>query len=220
MVFSGPVAGEFDLSALGGKTAMRFGFIVFGVLVAATLLAQFGAPPARRIQAPARQPARQAAALESLKTFLNLSDAQVLQLKDLSDQHLASTRPVSTRLRSNQVALHQLMSSTAEPDAAKAGQLVIESRGLRAQLQASRQELAQKTTAVLTPEQQEKLATLPATVEAQRQASPGLMPESWPMLRAAAQLGLSVPMADTKDGGAPMRFRRGPAAEPLPAEQN
>lgn len=198
---------------------MKIGFITLGVLAAATLLAQYSGTGEARRHAAAKHPERQAAALESLKTFMNLSDAQVQQLKDLSDQNRASTQPISAQVRANELALHQLMSSSAEPDAAKAGQLVIASQKLRTQLQASRQQLAEKTAAVLTPDQQQKLAVLPTTVQAQRQAAQGLMPESWPMLRAAAQLGLIAPPAHGEGGPAAMHFRRGAGATPPPAAE-
>jgi len=91
--------------------------------------------------------------------------------------------------------------SNSEPDAARTGQLVLESQNLKARLQGARQELAAKASAVLTPGQQQKLDTLSFTVETEREASPGLMPEAWPMLRAAAQLGIVAPSAQ-REGGA------------------
>ena len=220
MVNNGLADGEFELNTLRGRTAMKWGFIALGVLAAASLLAQYGGPGEMRSHTAMKHPERQAAALDSLKTFLNLSEAQVRQLEDLSEQSRAAMQPISTKVRSNQLALHQLMSSSAEPDAVKAGQLVIESRNLRSQLQASRQQLAEKAAAVLTPDQQQKLATLPAAVQAQRQASPGLMPESWPMLRAAAQLGLIASPRRGEGPPAAMHFRRGATATPPPAAQD
>lgn len=198
---------------------MKIGFITLGVLAAASLLAQYNGPGEAQRHTAAMHPERQAAALESLKTFMNLSDAQIQQLKDLSDQNRASTQPLSAQVRANDLALHQLMGSSAEPDAVKAGQLVIASQKLRAQLQASRQQLVEKTTAVLTPDQQQKLATLPSTVQAQRQAARGRMAESWPMLRAAAQLGLIAPPAHGEGGPAAMHFGREAGATPPPAAE-
>ncbi len=211
MVFNGPAAGEFELTTVKGRIAMKFGFIAFGIVAAASLLAQYGGTPMRRPHATMRQPAQQAAALQSLKTYLNLSDAQFMQLKDLSDQNRIATQPISVQIRANQVALHGSMTASTEPDPAKAGRLVIESQKLRTQLEASRRQLTEKTVALLTPEQQQKLATLSSTIQAQREASPGLMPESWPMLRAAAQLGLIAPPTRGAGEAVPADQRRGPA---------
>jgi Spy/CpxP family protein refolding chaperone len=102
---------------------------------------------------------------------------------------------VSERARSNQAALHRLLNSGAESDTGKAEALVVEGQNLRMQLQNSCQELAGKAAAVLTLEQQQRLATLSFTIEEQREASPGLMPDAWPLLNAAAQLGLVAPAA-------------------------
>ena len=110
------------------------------------------------------------------------------------------------------------MTASTEPDPAKAGQLVIESRKLRTQLEASRRQLTEKAVALLTPEQQQKLATLSSTIQAQREASPGLMAESWPMLRAAAQLGLIAPPTHGASEAVPSELRREPA--PAPPAQN
>lgn len=193
MVYKGPAAREFETDATQARRAWKYGWIVLGVLAVASLLAQYGAPAETPLQATMKLPAQQAAALDSLRVFLNLNGAQVQQLQNLGQQSRASMKAISERARSNQAALHQLMNSGAEPDAAKASELVLEAKNLRTQLQNSCQELAAKATAVLTPEQQQRLATLSSTVQAQREASPGLMPESWPMLNAAAQLGLIAP---------------------------
>ncbi len=211
MVSNGPAAGEFELSALKGRISLKFGFIAIGIVAAVSLLAQYGGTPGRRPQASVRQPTHQAAALQSLKMYLDLSDAQFMQLRDLSAQNRAATQPISAQIRSNQMALHRSMTSGTEPDPAKAGQLVRESQKLRAQLETSRRQLTEKAVAVLTPEQQQKLATLSATIQAQREASPALMPDSWPMLRAAAQLGLIAPPTHDDGAATPADSRRGPA---------
>ena len=106
----------------------------------------------------------------------------------------------------------------ATADEAKTGRLVLDSSALRNQLQASRQELAQKATAILTPDQQQKLAALPAMAQTQRQASPQTMPEAWPMLHAASQLGLIAPPARGERMGMGAGSR--PAPGTAPAAQN
>lgn len=195
MVYNGPAAREFETDMTQAKSAWKYGWIVLGVLAAASLLAQYGGPGETRLQATMKPPARQPAALDSLRVYLNLSAAQIQQLQSLSEQSRTSMKAISEQARSNQAALHQLLNSGLETDASKSDDLVIEAKNLRTQLQNSCLELAGKETAVLTAEQQQRLATLSFTIEEQREASPGLMPESWPMLNAAAQLGLIAPGA-------------------------
>ena len=195
MVSNGPAAREFGTDTTQARAAWKYGWIVLGVLAAASLLAQYGGPGGTRLQATMKAPARQAPAIDSLREFLNLSDVQIQQLQSLSEQSRTSMKAISERARSNQAALHQLTNSGVEADAVKADELVIEAKALRTQLQSSCQELAGKAMAVLTPEQQQRLATLASTIDEQRDAAPGLMPESWPMLNAAAQLGLMAPGA-------------------------
>jgi len=164
--------------------------MVLGVLAAASLLTQSGGPVGAPLQATVKTPAGAATALDSLCVFLNLSSVQLSQLQSLKEQSDASAAVLSERARANATALHQLLNSGAEPDAAKASALVLKERDLRAQLQNASEELAAKAAAILTPEQKQRLDGLSSMVETQREATPGLMPEAWPMLNAAAELGL------------------------------
>jgi hypothetical protein len=106
-----------------------------------------------------------------------------------------------------------MLNSGTPADEAKTGRLVLESSALRAQIEASRQELAQKATAILTPDQQQKLETLSSTLQTQRQASPRAMPEAWPMIHAASQLGLIAPPARGERLGAGFQPGAGPAQQ-------
>jgi len=190
---------KYALSALGG------------LVTASLLVAQYAGPgPQAGRRALSRSPQQQAAALQSLRAYLGLSDAQVMQLQDLSTQSHSAMKATSDKIRTNQAALHEMMTSGAQEDEAKTGHLVLESTNLRSHLEASRQELAQKTTAILTPDQQQKLAVLTTTAQAQRQSSPGTMPEAWPMMHAASQLGLIAPPARGERMG--MGFRPRPGA--------
>ena len=197
------------------KFTWKYALVVLGVLATASLLAQY-AGPGQRMSHAARSPQQQAAALESLRTYLGLSDAQVLQLQDLSSQNRVAMKATSDKIRANQATLHTMLSSSAPADEVKTGRLVLESSSLRAQVVASRQQLAQKATAILTPDQQQKLATLTSTLQAQRQATPGAMPETWPMIHAASQLGLIAPPARGERLGAGFR----PGAGAAPAQQD
>lgn len=194
------------------KFTWKYALAALGVLATASLLAQYGGPPPHRAHPMSHNPQQQAAALESLRAYLGLSDAQVLQLQDLSAQRRAAMKATSDKIRTNQATLHEMLSSGAPADEAKTGRLVLETSTLRTQLQASRQELAQQTTAILTPDQQQKLAALPSTAQAQRQASPQTMPEAWPMLRAASQLGLIAPPARGERVGMGTSVRPAPGA--------
>lgn len=195
MVSNGPAAREFETGTTQASAAWKYGWLILGFLAVASILTQYGGSGETRLQATMKAPAQQLAALDSLRVYLNLSDAQLQRLQSLSEQSRTSMKSISERARANQAALHQLLNSTAELDAAKAEALVLAAKNLRMKLQNSCQELAGKATAVLTPEQQQRLATLSSTIEDQREAAPGLMPESWPLLNAAAQLGLVAPAA-------------------------
>jgi Spy/CpxP family protein refolding chaperone len=200
------------------KITWKYALLALAALATASLLAQYGGPGPQAAHAGAHTPQQQAAALESLRAYLGLSDAQVLQLQDLSAQSRAAMKATSEKIRANQAALHEMLSSGAAPDEAKTGRLVLDSSALRSQLQAARQELAQESTALLTPDQQQKLAALPSMAQAQRQTSPGTMPETWPMLHAASQLGLIAPPARGERMGMGMGVR--PGSGSTPASQN
>lgn len=184
------------------KITWKYALVALGALATVSLLAQYAGPGGRMSHAAARSPQQQAAALESLRTYLGLSDAQVAQLQDLSAQNRAAMKATSDKIRANQATLHTMMNSGAPADEAKTGRLVLESSGLRAQIETSRQQLAQKAAAILAPDQQQKLATLTSTLQSQRQASPSAMPDAWPMIHAASQLGLIAPPARGERMGA------------------
>jgi Spy/CpxP family protein refolding chaperone len=216
MAFDGNAACGREADTMKTKLTWKYALIALGALATASLLAQYAGPGARTSRAVARSPQRQAAALESLRAYLGLSEAQVLQLQDLSTQNRAAMKATSDKIRSNQATLHAILSSGAPADEAQTGRLVLEWSSLRGQIEASRQELAQEATAILTPDQQQKLAALSSTLQTQRQASPQAMPEAWPMIHAASQLGLIVPPARGERLGA--RFHPDPGAGP--AQQN
>jgi len=201
MVVNHHAAWQREADTMKTKFTWKYALVVLGVLATASLLAQY-AGPGQRMSHAARSPQQQAAALESLRTYLGLSEAQVLELQDLSTQNRAAMKATSDRIRENQATLHTMMNSGAPADEAKTGRLVLESSSLRAQIEASRRELAQKAMAILTPDQQQKLAALTSTLQAQRQSSPSAMPEAWPMIYAASQLGLIAPPARGERMGA------------------
>ena len=192
------------------KISWKYALAALGVLATASLLAQYAGPPRAGRHAMVRSPQQQAAAQESLRTYLGLSDAQLLQLQDLSAQSRAALKATSDKIRSDQATLHEILTSGAPADEAQTGRLVLESTNLRTQLETSRQELAQKAAAILTPDQQQRLETLSSTAQSQRQASPRAMPEAWPMIHAASQLGLIAPPVRGQRTGMGMGFRSAP----------
>jgi Spy/CpxP family protein refolding chaperone len=212
MVYNGHATCEREAGSMKAKITWKYALLALGVLATASLLAQYAGPGPRAAHAMVRSPQQRAAALESLRAYLGLSDAQVMQLQDLSTQSRAAMKATSDRIRTNQATLHEMLASSAPADEAKTGRLVLESTNLRTQLEASRQELAQKSTAMLTPDQQQRLATLSTMVQSQRQASPQAMPEAWPMIRAASELGLIARPARGERMGMGFRPRSGAAA--------
>ena len=173
----------------------KYVLIALAALAATFMLAQFGMPAAQAPRVTAKLPRQRGAALESFRAYLGLSDMQALQLQDLSRLSRAGTKATSEKIRSHQAMVHEMVNSGVNADGAQFDRLVEELNGLRGQLETSRQELARKAMAILTPDQQRKLAALSSKVHAERQASPQAMPESWPLIYAASQLGLIAPPA-------------------------
>jgi Spy/CpxP family protein refolding chaperone len=151
-------------------------------------------------------PQQDAEALSALRKHLSLSDDQVTQLQELCRQFQASTQDTSEKLRADQSSLHEMIRSSGAPDEMKAGHLVSEASALRMRIEIQRQELNRKAAAVLSADQQQKLANLIAAFQTERQAMPQNMPESWPLIHAAAQLGLTPPLTHDH-GGRSSAFR-------------
>ena len=123
-----------------------------------------------------RQP--QAAHMMALAQYLNLTPEQVTQIKGLAKQQGEQSRQLHQQLRGNRESLRGMMHSSGAVDQAKAGQLMAETKGLAEKGRSARKELGEKTLAVLTPEQKQKLAAL--------QDAAKLMPS----VGAAMRLGL------------------------------
>jgi Spy/CpxP family protein refolding chaperone len=123
-------------------------------LASASLLAQGPGPRARLGPAAGEAPA-----LTELTQFLNLSDAQLTQLKQLRADHAALLQPNATKARELGQQLAEAMRSD-NPDSARVGQLLVDIKKLREAGRDSHEALAEKSRAVLTPEQRAKLQTL------------------------------------------------------------
>lgn len=116
----------------------------------------------------------------ALKEALNLSDAQVQQIRDMTRQQMEGLKPLGDEMRDKSQALREEMKKDS-PDQAKVGQLTVDLKTLRDQLKSKRTTRADGISALLTPEQRTKLKSLE---EAARLA---------PAARQAAALGLIEP---------------------------
>ena len=134
----------------------------------------------------------------ALKTYLNLSDAQVQQLEQVQQQNRTAGRSVVEQLRTKQQALDTLLASSA-PDPTAVGNAYLAVENLRQQLKQSRDGAHQSALAVLSAAQQ-------AQVQALSDAEKLL-----PAIGEATALGLLTPSQAGGPGmrGPGMMFRRG-----------
>jgi Spy/CpxP family protein refolding chaperone len=140
--------------------------MIAGILGAGLIFAQPGAKGLRRGGNP-----------HALQQALNLTDAQVQQIKDLTRQQMEGVKPIADQMREKGAALREEMKKDT-PDQMKVGQLTVDLKNLREQLKSRRTARGDSISALLTPEQREKLKTLE---EAARLG---------PAARQAAALGL------------------------------
>jgi Spy/CpxP family protein refolding chaperone len=141
---------------------------IAGLLGAGLVFAQPGVRGPRGLQS------------DDLKKFLNLSDAQVQQIRDVAKQQVEGVKPIADQMRDKSNALRDEMQKDS-PDQAKVGQLTVDLKNLREQLRSKRAARVDSLSAVLTPDQREKLKTL------EEAAKLG------PAVRQAAALGLIAP---------------------------
>jgi len=156
------------------RSKMLLGFVVLGVA-----LAQGPGPRARRggPQGAASQPN-----YDALKTYLNLTDAQVQQMQQIRQQAASSVSALLPQIRTKRQSLRDLLTSgTADP--AAVGKIVLDAYALDKQVQQARTTARTQALAVLSADQQAKLEAL------QDAASSG------PALREAMGLGLVTPPA-------------------------
>jgi len=117
---------------------------------------------------------------DALKQFLNLTDGQVQQIRDVTKQQMEGVKPIADQMREKGNALRDEMKKES-PDQAKVGQLSVDLKNLREQLKSKRAARGDSLSAVLTPDQREKLKSL------EEAAKLG------PAVRQAAALGLITP---------------------------
>lgn len=123
-------------------------------------------------------------ALTALKEALGLTDQQVQQLLELRKQTADDNRSVAEQIRTKRQELANLM-QTANPDPARAGQLLVDIKKLEEQRRARLEEFRSKALALLTADQKQKLADLEKALRL------------GPAARQAVGLGLIAPPQGT-----------------------
>lgn len=97
--------------------------------------------------------------VNELKTFLNLTDAQVTSIREANRSAMQANREVAEKLRSNRQNLRTL-TSQSNPDAAAVGRLILESQTYAKQIADSRAKSRETALTFLSAEQKTKLKTL------------------------------------------------------------
>ncbi len=94
--------------------------------------------------------------LETITKFLDLSQAQVEQLKDLIEKRKADTAPLRENLRQERVNLREMMKA-AGPNPTLVGEIYIRIHSLRQQLADAKKAFVESFENILTDEQKAKL---------------------------------------------------------------
>lgn len=167
---------------------MKLRILLLTALSAFVLLAQTTQPPRPGAGGPAP-------GMEAIKKALDLTDQQVQQLTQLRRQEAEVLQPIRQQIREKSQALREAMANP-NPDPALVGNLTLELRNLRQQVQQINQEYHQKALAVLTSEQQTRVENM---AKASRR-----MAQMGPALRGATLLNLIPPPPPAAGGpGAP-----------------
>jgi len=135
-------------------------------MVAALLFS--GAAPLLAQESTAPQPRRP---VEALKTILDLTDQQVLQLTDLRQAQGLKIREINTKIRTLAQQQKTLVES-ANPDATQLGTLLLEQRGLRQRIQAAAKTYRESALGVLTQTQRDKITQIQEALKLVPQAGP------------------------------------------------
>ena len=97
--------------------------------------------------------------VNELKTFLNLTDAQVTSIQEANRSAMQANRDLADKIRTNRQNLRTLTSQT-NPDAAAVGRLVLEGQAYGKQIADSRAKARETALTFLSAEQKTKLKTL------------------------------------------------------------
>ena len=109
--------------------------------------------------------------LEAVQRILELTDSQAQELANLRQSHLEQVHALWTQIRELEQQKAEVLSSD-NPDAGQVGAIVIQQFGLKQQVQAENQSYHEAALALLTPEQQEKVAQIQEAVLLARQGRP------------------------------------------------
>ncbi len=116
-----------------------------------------------------------------LKAYLGLTDDQITNLENLRRTQFQSQQSIFQQIQAKETSLQQALAATP-PNPATIGQLMLDIRALRQQIQQAEQSLVQQEVATLTADQQSKLQAL---AQAQK-----LEPD----INQAVRLGLLAPL--------------------------
>ena len=130
------------------------------VLGLGTLLAQDGPPPMGPHEGPR---------LDELKSYLQLSEKQVQDIKALQSSFRDTVKPIRDQIMSKEKELRQEMGK-ASPDSSVVAQLMVDVKNFRTQIKAKRDELRPQLLALLTDAQKSLLANLQQALTLQRPA--------------------------------------------------
>ena len=125
--------------------------------------------------------------LDSLKTYLTLTDAQVASLTQLQTQRRTEMQTLMTATRQKHQALQTEMAKSA-PDGATLGRLMLDIKASRTQAETIAARFRTQSAAVLTTQQKTKLAALDEAAKLRDE------------IREAAAAGLLAPPADGAGG--------------------
>lgn len=178
--------------------------MVIPILAATVLLGQTPQRPA------AGQGAQAGRGKEALKTALGLNDGQIEQLTALRQEERQALQPVRQEMQQAQKALRDAMAAgTSDP--AAIGELTLQLRGLRQQVQQTNQTYHDRALGLLDEAQKTKVQNLQQAMQRLQRMRP--------VIAAATQLNLLEPPRQAAGGAggrvrARVGMRRATAGQP------
>ena len=160
---------------------------------------------------------------QAAQKILNLTDAQVQQLKDLRTSLMTSMQTLRANLQTVQQQISDLL-KTSTPDPAQLGKLVLQRQTLQQELATAATTYHNNALAVLTQAQKDQVAQIEAALKLAPQAGPldalGLLQGPGP---GAGPGGVGPGPLRGGPGFGPLGrrgFRRGPGTPPGPPQQS
>ena len=108
---------------------------------------------------------------EAVKTILDLSDAQLQQLKDLRDSVAAQRQEHATEIRRLQQRQRELL-QTSPPDATALADIMVQQENLRKQIEDENKAFRDGALNLLTASQKEKVQAIQDALQLVRDAGP------------------------------------------------